>query len=450
MAMVLGLATLLTIFAIVICATLVFYAFQPGAIVAGPMVTAIAAPNVALVANAQVFTETPQPQTTEPKSTPTAIATATPAATATPTVRPTNTLTPTKTSTALPTGTSTLTSTPAPTETPVPTATPQPTATNTPTETPTPTDTATATPSHTPTFTSTSTNTPTPTTTNTSTSTPSPTVTHTPTVTLTPTPTFTPTPVPCLVPGKLVTNTVPSRVLGGGLRVHVYLPPCYDETKYTYPTLYLLQGTGYVFGEWVDNGVPRTLDFQVRNETLPPFIVVMPANDWAGAATGKYVTTARGPGSWEDFFINELMPFIESSYSTTRARESRAIGGISRGGYWSLRIGFANAERFGTVGAHSPSISNDMINEPENFSMLQSASSVELLKTQRIFLDAGEKDWAINSTLKLSREMDLKGIKHELSLGIGVHNDTYWQSRVADYLLFYSYRWPIYPQLKKQ
>lgn len=238
-------------------------------------------------------------------------------------------------------------------------------------------------------------------------------------------------------------------MLGGALKVHVYLPPCYNDTKYIYPTLYLLQGTGYVFGQWVDNGVPRTMDFQVRQETLPSFVVVMPANDWAGAATGKFVTTARGPGSWEDFFINELMPHVESNYSVARTRESRALGGISRGGYWSLRIGFAHADKFGTVGAHSPSISNDMINEPANFSMLQSASSIELIKNQRIFLDAGENDWAINPTLKLSREMDLKGIQHELSLGIGVHDDKYWQSRVPDYLLFYSYRWPLYPQLKK-
>jgi enterochelin esterase-like enzyme len=253
-----------------------------------------------------------------------------------------------------------------------------------------------------------------------------------------------PTPVLCESPvGRLLTDTVQSKVLGRSLQVHVYLPPCYNAAKHVYPTLYLIQGSAFRFGEWVEDGVPRIADLHMSLGILPPFIIVMPASDLEGGNYSKYTYSVKGKGSWEDFMVNELVPAIESRYSAWKDRAGRAIGGISRGGYWSLQIGFANPDKFSAVGGHSPSITSaQLIGVPANFSMLSLAKSIEALKTQRIYLDAGDRDWAQVGARRLAADLDAKGITYTLSIGEGAHLDSYWASRVPDYLAFYSATWP--------
>ena len=243
--------------------------------------------------------------------------------------------------------------------------------------------------------------------------------------------------------GKLVTDTISSKVLGYLLPVHVYLPPCYDGTRYTYPALYLIQGSAFALGEWVMDGVPRVADLQMSLGILPPFIVVMPGSDLNGGGGGRYLYSTGGKGSWEDFMLNELVPMIETKYSAWPSREGRAIGGISRGGYWSLEIGFTHPDLFSAVGGHSPSITPDkLIGVSANFSMLSFVKSMDTLKTTRIWLDSGSTDWAQNGVNRLSKDLDAKGIAYSVSSGDGGHEDAYWASRVPDYLAFYSANWP--------
>ncbi|MCL5994532.1 MAG: esterase family protein [Chloroflexi bacterium] len=259
-----------------------------------------------------------------------------------------------------------------------------------------------------------------------------------------------PTSVQCTNPvGQLVTDTVQSKVLAREMQVHVYLPPCYDKSIYVYPALYLIQGSAFRFGEWVEDGVPRIADLHMSLGILPPFIIVMPASDLEGGNYSKYTYSVKGKGSWEDFIVNELVPTIEDRYGAWKNRAGRAIGGISRGGYWSLEIGFANPDKFSAVGGHSPSIMPDkLIGTPANFSMLSLAKSIDALKSVRIFLDAGDRDWAQSGVKRLSSDLDAKGISYTASSGEGGHEDSYWASRVPDYLAFYSDTWPIAPRTR--
>ena len=249
--------------------------------------------------------------------------------------------------------------------------------------------------------------------------------------------------------GQLITDSISSKVLGLALPVHVYLPPCYDGDRYTYPALYLIQGSAFTFGEWVVDGVPDVADELMGQGTLPPFIIVMPGSDLNASNGGKYLYSSGGKGSWEDFFINELTPMIETKYSAWGTRDGRAIGGISRGGYWSLEIAFTHIDMYSAVGGHSPSITSDkLIGTSAGFSMLSLVKSLDDLKTQRIFLDAGATDWAQSGVSKLSGDLDAKGITYTVSSGDGGHEDAYWASRVPDYLEFYAANWPKEPRAK--
>lgn len=258
-----------------------------------------------------------------------------------------------------------------------------------------------------------------------------------------------PTPATCgSLTGRLVTETVRSAALGVNLPVHVYLPPCYNDRKHIYPAIYLFRGTdGY--GNWVKNGLPEVADLQIGLGLLPPFIAVMPATDESSANGGKFRYSSRGNGSWEDFIVNELLPAIERRYSVWQTPAGRAIGGISRGAYWSIEIAFQHPDLFGIVGGHSPAITSDLlIGTPAGFSMLSMARSIGEIKKLRIHLDAGDRDWAQRGVRQLSADLSRAGIAYTTSAGQGIHNDAYWKSRMTDYLAFYAATWPRIPRLK--
>jgi enterochelin esterase-like enzyme len=52
------------------------------------------------------------------------------------------------------------------------------------------------------------------------------------------------------------------------------------------------------------------------------------------------MNTSGGPGTYEPQIVDELVPLIDPHLPTDAQRKTRAIGGISRGGVWSLEIGF--------------------------------------------------------------------------------------------------------------
>ena len=186
--------------------------------------------------------------------------------------------------------------------------------------------------------------------------------------------------------------------------------------------------------------MPRVADMQMSLGMLPPFIIVMPAS--GQRANDVYARSLAGAGSWEDFFINELVPYIDKTFNTWKSREGRAIGGISRGGYWSIEIAFAHPDKFSVLGGHSPSITDKLVGVPANFSMLSWAKSVDDLRSMRIWLDAGQTDWARYDIKKLAGDLDGVKIGYQISQGQGAHEDTYWTGRVAEYLAFYAATWP--------
>ena len=241
--------------------------------------------------------------------------------------------------------------------------------------------------------------------------------------------------------GQLVTETVQSKVVGGPMPVNVYLPPCYRPGQYKYPTLYLIQGNNHELGGWVDIGITRIANMQMSLGMIPPFIIVMPANGQYGK--NPYTWSWKGPTSYEGFLVNELVPFVDNKFSTWRERDGRAIGGISRGGYWSIQVAFANPDKFSVMGAHSPSITDKLIGAGPNFTMLSMAKTITDVSKIRIWIDAGSSaDWAVKDAKKFAADLDHINAPYQISFGQGAHDDPTWAARVTDYLAFYSSQWP--------
>lgn len=137
-----------------------------------------------------------------------------------------------------------------------------------------------------------------------------------------------------------------SAALGGQATVAVLLPAGYDESGERYPVVYLLHGgtqnhTAFPARQWFGKEVAGRKLIAVMPH-VPPF---------------AYNAQAGG-GAPFDAFIPELVRYVDSRYRTMASRESRAIGGLSMGGYGAVAAGLHHPDLFATVGALSGALAD--------------------------------------------------------------------------------------------
>lgn len=249
-----------------------------------------------------------------------------------------------------------------------------------------------------------------------------------------PTPTFTPTPAPCTTPGQIITGTYPSQISGPERNYRVYLPPCYEEDNRVYPAVYLFHGNIGTDSVWDDLGLDETADELILAGEIPPMIIALP--------DGGYLAnnTSGGPNSFEGVILNEFIPFIEEMYCAWPEPAGRAIGGLSRGGYWALMIAFRSPELFVSVGGHSAALLDSAAGPDMNPQFTGLSADLGDL---RIYLDIGENDYLIPNIQRLHEDMEAAGRPHLWVLNEGSHEDPYWALHGGDYLRWYSQPWPM-------
>ncbi len=271
-----------------------------------------------------------------------------------------------------------------------------------------------------------------------------------------PTPAATRTPIPTRTPDFTPTPTVPacpedagrveafdqfrSTTAGTTLRYKVYIPPCYLESQKRYPTLILIHGAANTEKQWQDINLMDALDQGLRLGALAPMIVVMPYMGSIGAEN----SFPPNP-SYETYILDELLPAVERDFCTWNNRDHRAIGGISRGGFWAYSIALRHPDVFGIVGGHSAFFPDNLNEVPPPFNPLELALNSSFIADAnlRMYLDNGASDFAgINLELFSSR-LSSRGIPHTYVINpVGDHTDTYWAAHITEYLAFYGRTWP--------
>lgn len=233
--------------------------------------------------------------------------------------------------------------------------------------------------------------------------------------------------------GRVERIAYPGVALQDEIPVRVYLPPCYDAVRQGYPTLYLLHGKPYNESHWDDLGADEVADAAIMEGAWPPFLIVMPLQP-----EPLFSSTDGGQGSYEVELLEGLVPFIDRTYHTNPLAEARALAGISRGGVWALEIALRNPDAFGGVAALSPALA---VNHPrEEFDPFR----IVLLggpHPNKIYLSAGETDWARPETERLSQTMTMAGIVHTLVISPGGHDSTYWKSALVPVFDFLVTSW---------
>lgn len=160
--------------------------------------------------------------------------------------------------------------------------------------------------------------------------------------------------------GTLKTICYDSSTTGTTRKANIILPSGYTSEK-EYPVLYLLHGIGGDHTEWLEGDPVNVIGNLAAEGKIPETIVVMPnvrarAND-AGNPPDMYDVSHFAAF---DNFINDLrdnlMPYMENTYSIAKGRENTAIAGLSMGGRESLYIGLSMPETFGYIGAFEPAV----------------------------------------------------------------------------------------------
>lgn len=159
-------------------------------------------------------------------------------------------------------------------------------------------------------------------------------------------------PPPASAQGRAECRSVASKILGHAVPYCAILPPSYEsQTSQRYPVLYSLHGLGGSSQTLIDSGGLDVIEDLWSQKRISEFLIVTP-----DAGRSFYVNSRDGKVRYQDFFIREFIPYIESHYRVRTTRHDRAISGMSMGGYGALRLAFLYPNLFGSVSAHSAAL----------------------------------------------------------------------------------------------
>jgi enterochelin esterase family protein len=154
-----------------------------------------------------------------------------------------------------------------------------------------------------------------------------------------------------------------SRVLAGNplgdpirRELFVYVPPGYDASSTTrYPTLLAIVGFtgtgGYLFNvDPLAEPLDHRLDRLIAGGACKPVIIAAP--DCFTRVGGNQYINSAGTGRYEDYLVDEIIPFVDEHYRTL-PRGQWGVFGKSSGGYGSMVLGMRRADVFCAIADHS-------------------------------------------------------------------------------------------------
>ena len=176
--------------------------------------------------------------------------------------------------------------------------------------------------------------------------------------------------------GRVVIETIDSTALQGNAmgdptrrELPIYLPPGYDgDSSRRYPSAYVLagftgRGQALLNDAWGDETLPQRLDRLIATGQMRPMIVAMP--DCRTRLGGSQYINSSATGRYEDYLLDELVPFVDACFRTRAASGQRAVLGKSSGGYGALIQAMRHPDVFGLAASHSGDLYFDWCYKPD-------------------------------------------------------------------------------------
>lgn len=261
-------------------------------------------------------------------------------------------------------------------------------------------------------------------------------------------------------PQSSVTNdTIHSEVLGADREYTVYLPKSYaTDTTRTYPVLYLLHGMTDTNRHWYERGHVRDVADQLMDAGEACEMVIVTPNAGGPVQEGNWNGYFNMEGwNYEDFFFNEFMPYIESTYRITPGRENRAIAGLSMGGGGCTSYAQRHPELFCAAYAMSalmnipgngpdsaPGMDNKVaqlnkaVREHNCIAYVAEADDArkQQLRSLAWFVDCGDDDFLLDRNIEFFQAMRQAGVPVQFRVRNGGHTWEYWHSALYNCLPF--------------
>lgn len=263
--------------------------------------------------------------------------------------------------------------------------------------------------------------------------------------------------------GKVYNINMPSCILNGDRNYSIYLPLGYElDSLRNYPVLYLLHGLGNTNTKgWVERGnVENIANKAIAEGKSVPMVIVMPD---AGTDGPGYFN--RKDWMYEDYFFQELIPYIEQHYRVRKEASSRAVAGLSMGGGGTFVYALHHPDMFFAACPLSalvtfPSVQDARQTEswldknpglrawaescisPENapLTIVENATEQQLEAFRKIcwYIDCGDDDYLYEGNLELYKLFRKKNIPMQYRMRDGAHNWMYWQSALPEILTYIS------------
>jgi enterochelin esterase-like enzyme len=215
--------------------------------------------------------------------------------------------------------------------------------------------------------------------------------------------------------------------------VVVYTPPGYDKnpTK-KYPVFYLISGTTDTEESFFK--IARTnfiLDNLIAEGKAKPMIVVMAyGNMEARMAHQKGDPTPPDPvrdspdglvrmRRFSDDLTKNVIPFLDETYRTIANRDSRAIGGFSRGGGQTLRTSFWNIDKFSWICAYAANLPTSELDG--TYSAITSNPEKTNKDLKLLWVSVGNEDFMYNDVAPFLNYLTAKKINYKSLVTPGGH-----------------------------
>jgi len=137
--------------------------------------------------------------------------------------------------------------------------------------------------------------------------------------------------------------------------IAVYVPPDYDANGPRLPVVLAIVGFtgsgGMLFNtDPLVESLDRRLDRMIAAGACPPLIIVAP--DCFTRVGGNQYINSAGTGRYEDFLVDEVIPYADGAYRTL-PRGQWGVFGKSSGGYGSMVLGMRRPDVFCAIADHS-------------------------------------------------------------------------------------------------
>ena len=221
-----------------------------------------------------------------------------------------------------------------------------------------------------------------------------------------------------------------SAAMGQHVSYTVILP---DVGEGPFPVLMQLHGLSDSHQGWLQR--TRILGY---SSNLPMAIV------FPDGGTGAYLNWIGhdriGKRNYEDLIVTDITNHLLRHFNVTDG--PWAIGGLSMGGYGSMRIGLKHAERYKSIWSHSSKfewegmVESGMFADPKDTDVRTHADKVNAMADKPVItFDCGTEDELLEESRRFHKYLEGIGLEHTYNEHPGGHSWDYWDTHVQSALI---------------